>query len=119
MRITEQWVRPPAEHPVKGAFYIAAVACSRGYYGFVPLYCLVEVLLIEQHYCLSKCSDARMVQRVHLHREQGVVSAFSMSSIYCAVTVIGKSETSAICALHNNHSKRLLINWVSPGSVIY
>lgn len=30
------------------------------------LYCWVQVLLIERRYCLSKCSDTRMVQKVHL-----------------------------------------------------
>lgn len=38
----------------------------------------------------------------------GVVSAFSMSSVHRAVTVIGKSDTFAICTPHNNHNKSLL-----------
>lgn len=48
-----------------------------------------------------------------IYREQGVVSAYSVSSLHGAVTVIGKYNTFAICAVHNNHNRSLLINLVS------
>lgn len=46
--------------------------------------------------------------RKPIYRERGVVSAFTMSAVHCAVTVIGKSDTFAICTAHNSHNKSLL-----------
>lgn len=83
------------------------------------LYCLVQVLLIERQYRLSKCSDTWAVQKVHLQGTRCVVCFLYELCIHRAVTVIGNPDTFAIFAFHDNHNKSLLINLVSPGSVIY
>lgn len=108
IQITEQWVTPPAEHSIWVFFYIAAVPSRRGYLGFGSIVFL--------HSSVAHRAALLLVQKVHLQRTSCTVCFLSVHRDF---TVIRKSNTFAICVVHNKHNKSLLINVVSLGSVIY
>lgn len=72
----------------------------------VLLFRRVQVLLIERGVMASaNPAEQQKVQKNSICRER--VSACSVSSAHCEVTVIRKFNTFSICAVHNNHNKGL------------
>lgn len=111
MRITEQWVRPPAEHSAWGLFILQWYPGER-IMDLNLLYCSVQVLLIERHYCLSKCRDTRTVQKVHSHGTRCIVCFLSELCTPCSYSNWKIWYICSLCSPQQLQKKKLINQFI-------